>query len=625
MPHQECPAAATTRAPRKRSRRSQPRSHTVNAQYLTTPLILPEERLPLEEHPVRPPPFTRVFWVTGQVVRLFGRHLRAKFSRQLTPEARAIELRQFLERMGGVWIKVGQVLAMRTDLFSVEFCNELARLQDRSATFPARRSIEIIEEELGCPVADVFDGFEETPFAAASLSQVHRARLRESGERVVVKVQRPFALEYFHYDFRWLTWFARLFGSIGPMKRFRLERMLHEVRAMMEEELDYRNEASNMRRLRKILREHGIVVPKAHLDFSTKRVLVMDYLEGVFMSDYIAMQRRDPARAERWLADNGIEPVKVARRLFQSLMRQLYEDLFFHADLHPGNIMLLQQGRLAFIDFGNCGRLDRKLAAQYDQYFRAMSVQALDRAADVLILTLGKLPPMDVDAFKTELMKVLRRQADRSYLHRIPYREKSIGSNSAELNQVMAQFKIEVNWDLLKMARAFESLDQNISVLNPDFNFTREMTRYQEKMRMRKALMRLKQLPNMLEQMTDFSEIILPSMLQRSMNLGGSVGKGIQVAAAIFSLFKKLLILALIAVIWTYLYQYHHRVVNVFRTDSVDVMSDLGVTKVEREIPREPTDVWVVLGAVMVIIIYQLTRFTRRLLSPHDQLPAQRK
>ncbi len=597
----------------------------MNIHYQTTPLILQQERPPLEEHPVRPPPFSRVFWVSWVVFKLIVRYFFSKFSRRITPQARAIEIRQFLERMGGVWIKVGQVLAMRTDLFSLEFCNELARLQDRSVTFASALSIAIIEAELRRPVGEVFEEFDDAPFAAASLSQVHQARLRESGERVVVKVQRPHALAYFHYDFRWMNWVAKLFGSRGPMKRLRLKVMLEEVREMMEEELDYRNEASNMRRLRKILAEHDVTVPKVYLDFTSTRVLVMDYLDGVFMSDYISVSRRDPDRAAQWLQENGINPVKVARRLFQSLMRQLYEDLFFHADLHPGNIVLLKENRLAFIDFGNCGRIDRKLAAQYDQYFRAMTEQALDRAADVLLLTMGKLPPMDVDTLKARLVKVLRGQIDRSHLHNLPYREKSIGANSAELNQIMTEFNIEVNWDMLKMARAFESLDQNISVLNPDFNFTREMGKYQLKAKDRKRMVRLRQIPNMLDQMSEFSEIILPSMLQRSMNLGGSVGKGIQIAAAIFSLFKKVLILALLAVIWTYLYQHHHRLVNAFHNDETDILTEVGITKLENEVPREPPDVWYVSGIVVLIVIYQISRFTKRLLSTADQPPAPKR
>jgi ubiquinone biosynthesis protein len=445
----------------------------------------------MEERPVARPSFFRVFWISWTILKLFWGYFVSRFSKRVTPQERAIEVRQFLEQLGGMWIKVGQVLAMRSDIFPLEFCNELSRLQDRSITFPAKRSMEIIEENLGRPISEVFESFEEAPFAAASLSQVHKALLRETGEWVVVKVQRPYAMDCFHYDFRWLKCFAWFLKLFGLMKHLSLDSMLEVIRDMMEEELDYRHEAGNMRRLKKTLKEHRIVVPIVHMKYTTERVLVMEYLAGVFMSDYVNVLRRDPARAAGWLAENDIEPAKVARYLFQSVMRQLYEDLLFHADLHPGNIVLLRGNRLAFIDFGNCGSIDKKFAAQYEQYFRAMSEHELDKAADLLLLTMGKLPPMDIEGFKKRVIKVFEKQISRSYFENLPYRERSMGSSSAELNQVMAEYKIEVNWDMLKMARAFESVDQNISVLDPSFSFTREMLRYQIKAKMRKRRFQL--------------------------------------------------------------------------------------------------------------------------------------
>lgn len=593
----------------------------MNTHYTTTPLIHEKDRPALEERPIEKPPVLRIFWIVGSLLRIFARYFKSKFSRKITPQARALELRQFLETMGGLWIKVGQVLAMRTDLFPVEFCNELSRLQDRSITFSAQRSKEIIETELRAPIDDVFDEFEEAPFAAASLSQVHRARLRSSGARVAVKVQRPYAYAYFSYDFRWLKLFAKFLNVLHVMQNLRLDRMLIEVHEMMEEELDYRMEASNMRRLRVILKAHRIIVPVAYRNLSTGRILVMDYLEGVFMSDLINVSRSDPNRAENWLADNDIETRIVARRLFQSVMRQLYEDLFFHADLHPGNIMLLKGNRLAFIDFGNCGKVDQKFAAQYEQYFRAMSEHALDRAADLLLLTLGKLPAMDVDAFKKRVIRVLEKQISRSFVTNLPYREKSIGANSAELSQIMAEFNIEVNWEMLKMARAFESVDQNISVLNPKFNFTTELQRYQARARTRRKQLQLQNLPNILDQLADFSQIILPSMMQRSLTLGGSVGKGIQIVTAIFSLFRKALFVGIVAFVWMYLYQHHHSVVDQFHDEESDLLTDVGVGELVEHAPKLDPEVWIGGAVILLIFIYQLRKFSRKLLQTDPPRP----
>lgn len=232
---------------------------------------------------------------------------------------------------------------------------------------------------------------------------------------------------------------------------------------------------------------------------------------------------------------------------------------------------------------------------------------------------------MDTEAFKKRVVKVLERQISRSYIHNLPYREKSIGANSAELNQIMAEFKIEINWELLKMARAFESVDQNISVLNPDFNFTREMQRYQERARHRKKALQLQQLPNIIDQIADFSQIILPGVMQRSMTFGGSVGKGIQIATAIFGIIRKGLIIGFIALIWAYFYQHHNHVVDELHNDEADVLTNVGVTGLLERLPTFDREVWYIKAAVLLLFIYQMKRFMNKLLKPDQRLNFQRK
>jgi ubiquinone biosynthesis protein len=591
--------------------------------FYTTPLILEKERPALEVQPAEKPRSTRVFMIAGALRKLFFSYWRTRISKKTTSQMWAVEVRRFLEMMGGVWIKVGQVLAMRNDIFPVEFCSELARLQDRSVAFPSATSVRMIEESLGVKIDEVFEEFEEVPFAAASLSQVHRGRLRGAENRVAIKVQRPYALENFRYDFKLLRWLVRFLKLIGAMKLLRLDGMLSEIHEMMDEELDYRYEASNMRNLRVSLKRHRIIVPFVHMKYTTQHVLVMEYLDGVFMSDYISVERKDPARARAWILENDIEKDKVARRLFRSVMRQIYEDLMFHADMHPGNVILLKGSRLALIDFGNCGKMDQKVASQYDQYFRAMSEHALDRAADLLLLTMGKLPPMDVDAFKKRLVKILNRQIARSFVQKLPYREKSIGSNSAELNRLMADYHIEVNWELLKMARAFEAVDQNISVLNPDFNFTSEMRRYQLEARKRKREAQMLMLPGILEQIADFSQIILPSMLQRSLSFGGSVGKGLQVAAMVFGFVRKLLFVGIVVGIFAFLFQHEHEVVDDLVDEKTDLLNEVGVPKLMESMPHLEKWAWITAIVLTVIIAYRMRKMIAVMLRPEP--PGQRK
>ena len=169
--------------------------------FYTTPLLDPGETAPLVESEVsRPGPFRSVI-LLWELMLLLGFVMLLRIRGKQDPYQTAVRIRALFERFGGMWMKVGQVMSMRTDLFSGAFCNELLHLQDKASSFPAAESRRRIEQSLGCRIEDVFDHYEEKPFAAASLSQVHRAFLREQQMWVAVKVQRPYSRAYFRHDF----------------------------------------------------------------------------------------------------------------------------------------------------------------------------------------------------------------------------------------------------------------------------------------------------------------------------------------------------------------------------------------------------------------------------------------
>lgn len=583
--------------------------------HQTTPLLLPEDRPPLEELPIKKPPVWRVFWIAGKLSVLLSYVFLARFSSRLTLQFRAVEVREFLERMGGMWMKLGQVMAMRSDLFAIEFCRELSKLHDQAITFSPRRSAEIIIEELGCPIEEVFDQFEPEPFAAASLSQAHKARRRKDGQWVVIKVQRPYAEDYYCYDFKWLRVAFKFLNFFKAMKHYHFKDMLQEIELMMEEELDYRHEASNMIKLRETLKAHDIDVPKVYLKHSTQRILIMEFLDGVFMSDYISVLRRDPERAMAWLAENHIQTKKVARQLIQTALRQLYEDRIFHGDMHPGNILLLKNNHLALIDFGNVGKIDPQFAAQYDQYFRALAEGSFDKATDLLLLTMGKLPVVDIAALKKRVIKVLERQAVRSGIKNLPYAEKSIGSTSAELSRVMAEYHINVNWQFLKMARTFEIVDQNIGILNPKFDFVKEMKKYEAGASKRKNCARIRQASTLMEKISDLSDIIVPTLTRRAFQFDGRVTVGFKVAALIFRLLSYALLFLLFGSVWAYFYQHHNEVVANFHT------TENWFTKWVEAIPQLRKFEWCVIVIALIGGAIGIRRFIRDLLKPPVRLP----
>ncbi len=587
----------------------------LNRKHYTTPLLQPSERRKLKEVPVQKPQFWRVFWIAGWLLLLLLDVLRDPVASEEKAGARAIRIREFLERLGGMWIKLGQVLAMRSDLFSPAFCKELSKLQDRAMTFSPELSREIIESQLRRPIEEIFDDFETQPFAAASLSQVHKARLKEDGAVVVIKVQRPYVEEYFRYDFRVLGMVFRFLGRFKSLRHFQLAEMLEEIHIMMDEEVDYRQEASSMVKLRKTLDSHQVYVPDVYLDLSTDRVLVMEFIDGVFMSDFHGVLLEDPERASKWLEENGIDTVLVARRLLQSAMRQLFEDLLFHGDLHWGNIILLRESRFALIDFGAVGRMDPKFASQYDQYFRAMAEGAFDRAADLLLLTMERLPPIDVMKLKGRIVRVLEKQAIRSAIRNLPYHQKSIAAGSKELSQVLGEFRVGVNWQFLKMARALETVDQNIAILNPRFDFVDEMRLYLQGKAKRARCKRLQQPFDLIGKLYDLYELMAPALTRNTLQFEGQVSVASRIAATVF---KTISIAVLgLALLGTWIFLYQERSVLAYDV----AMAEHWFHQWTASIPVLDRYVWLTLGGIAVFVFWRLRRFAASLLTPPVRLP----
>jgi ubiquinone biosynthesis protein len=602
----------TNQAPFSKKKRKK-RSGLLRKKFHTTPLIQPAERPAVTEEPIRKVSVFRIVWILFKIPRLIWRGLYFKFSGKMTSKEMARELRGFLESMGGMWIKVGQVLSLRSDVFSLDFCNELSLLQDHTNTFSSERSMEIVEESLQRPIADVFDSFEVKPFAAASLSQAHKARLRGRESWVVVKVQRPYANDYFRYDFWWLSRYFGLLTFFDIMSHMHWPDMLSQVRHMMTEELDYRREAAEMKQFRRTLRRDSVYVPRVYQKLTTRRVIVMEFLDGVFMSDYIKMHRTDPQRLAAWREENDIKPKKVASVLFRSLLRQIYEDRTFHGDLHPGNIVLLRKSRIAFIDFGNTGTFDRDFAKQYELYSIAVATGSFSRAADLYLLMLGKLPVLDIHRVKMDLMAAMERQEVRGRIKNLPFHEKSLSAGTAEANAIVTKLKLEPNWNLLKIARTFAAVDMNIGELNPKINYFKEMGAYHAQAQRRK--LRFPDLAGLVTRISDFSGIIFPSLLRRTMVFAGRVSNAARVGAFVLRLLSRALWVGLFGIFWLSLYQNHNQLVRRFHPTSG------WLTRFIEGLPILPDIVWWLIIVFLIVCNVRFGRFVRDITTPPDRLP----
>ena len=293
-----------------------------------------------------------VFRRYQELVRLlrregFGPFMSHTRRAQRSIDAPGVRMRRVLEEAGGVYIKLGQIAATRVDLLPKDVCDELSKLQNRVEPEPFDHVMAVVHDELGADISDVFAEFDPTPLAAASIGQTHCAVLC-SGERVVVKVQRPGIAQAMERDLAALALvanFAQRRTELGQEVRSGV--ILDQIAQGLRAELDFRQEARAMEEMAELLRGvSGVRVPYVHKALCTRRLLVQEQFHGATVADAVELDGRHADRAA------------LADQLMRATLHQVLRAGFFHADPHPGNIFVLSDGTLGLIDFGAVGRLD---------------------------------------------------------------------------------------------------------------------------------------------------------------------------------------------------------------------------------------------------------------------------
>jgi len=458
---------------------------------IPTPLnpTAPSRRL-IELEVPKPPSRVRLLLILMAVFRLVLRNLLRRLLPSLgrtrySPLEQAKFLRSFMERMGGLWIKVGQIVALRRDLFPEEFCDELARLQDRARGFPGAIARQIIEAELGRPISSVFSEFDEQPIAAASIGQVHLARLRKNGVAVVIKVQRPDVAQSLSTDFGYIRRITQLLVRLHIEPQLRMMDMYSELSNAILDELDYDLEAASLTRMRRSLRRHKIYVPKVFLKLCSKRILVMEKVDGVYVSEFIQAMSSDPERARRWLAENQISAPLVGKKLLFSHWRQQFEDNLYHCDLHPGNILLMRRSQITLIDFGSVGTTDKSLLAKQLQVFYAVVNQDYQKAADLFFLMAPSLPDIDLGVVREQVVRLYREFEPLTKIKSLEYHKKSFGRVVGNISNVLGSAKIPFPIDVLRGVRSDVTLDAALMALMPEVDYLKVSGQYIAKLRAR--------------------------------------------------------------------------------------------------------------------------------------------
>lgn len=369
--------------------------------------------------------------------------------------SREVRIRMMLEELGPTFVKLGQILSTRPDLIPINLITELSKLQDEVPPFPAAEAKEIIQNELNIPLAQVFGRFDEFPFAAASIGQVHRAQLK-SGEEVIVKVQRPNITRTIEVDLEILLHLATLFERhVEEAEIYRPTRIVEEYTRVIEKEIDYTTEASYAERFgRQFIGNPNIYVPRVFREFSTKRVLTMEYVAGIKASDI------DRLDAE------GYDRKVIAHRGGDLLLEQVFTHGFFHADPHPGNVFILPDNIICYLDFGMMGSVDRR--SREDIADMVYSLVRRDEAGvvDALLKIVDWEEEPDRRALEKDMSNLME-----LYLYK-SLKDIRIETVTQQLLEMISRYRLLLPFDRFLMMKALATMEGLGLMLDPDFDMT---------------------------------------------------------------------------------------------------------------------------------------------------------
>ncbi|MGZ5062381.1 MAG: ABC1 kinase family protein [Usitatibacter sp.] len=381
--------------------------------------------------------------------------LAEEAKREPTPGEEALpdQLADDLEAMGPTYVKLGQVLSGRPDLLPAAYLEALTRLQDRVKPFPYAEVEQIVEEDLGVRISKAFSRFDPEPIAAASLGQVHTAALRD-GREVVVKVQRPGIAKQIAEDFEVLKEIAEFFDAHTELgRKHRFCAMLEEFRLTIAQELDYELEAKNLTAVGENLKDFELIrIPLPVNDFCTRRVLTMEYVSGKKITKMSPIARLD------------VDGAVLAEELFNAYLKQVLVDGLFHADPHPGNVFLTDEGQIALLDLGMVGTTTPSMQEALLKILIAIGEGKAEQAAEVIITISEKAEEFDPSPFRKRITQVMAAN------QRKGLKDINVGVTLLEVTGTAADMGLFVPSELTLLGKTLLQLDQVGKILDPEFD-----------------------------------------------------------------------------------------------------------------------------------------------------------
>lgn len=367
--------------------------------------------------------------------------------------SRAERVRMAFEELGPTYIKLGQVLSTRPDLVPVDFTNELSKLQDNVPSFAFSAAKRIIETEFGSPLEELFDFFDEAPFASASIGQVHKAGLKD-GETVAVKVQRPSIKKIIEVDLEIMLHLAMLVErNIMEIALYRPVKIIEEFARTLEKEIDYTIEATSMERFaRHFLNDPTIYIPKVFRDMTTEHVLTMELVDGIKVSE---IDRLDEA---------GLDRKTITVRGANFYLKQVFDFGFFHADPHPGNIFILPDNVICLLDFGMTGSVDRQTRENFVDFIDSVAHRHEAKATQVLLKLTSWDDEPDIRQLERDVTDFMGQ-----HLYK-PLKNIEVGKLLSHLLNLISRHRLMIAPDIFLMMKTMATIEGVALILDPDFD-----------------------------------------------------------------------------------------------------------------------------------------------------------
>lgn len=395
----------------------------------------------------------------GYYIEGFGLKWHLPFFRKITlnkaePDSIPSRLRASMEQLGGIYIKLGQFLSLRPDLAPEEYRIEFAKLQDRVNPLEFGQIKSILKKELQKNPEELFDDISEVPIGSASIAQVHIARLK-SGETVILKIKRPDVEELFKEDIEVLYYLAKKIESSKKYMNFPPTTFVEEFERYTNQELNFLVEAGYIEKFHNFFEKNdGIVIPKIYREFTTKNLIVMQHIQGKKLRELTAKELKNKRK-------------KIAEMLVNSCMKQVFEIGTFHADLHPGNIILTKNNKIALIDFGIIGNLTEEIKSNGTNLFISLILGDPEEITKSVISLGKKTREFNHLGLQEEITETI------TAWHNTSLKQYRISTMMHHLLDIAVKHGLKIPADAILLAKALVTVEGTCLQLDPNFNFVK--------------------------------------------------------------------------------------------------------------------------------------------------------